>query len=92
MLRDECDRQELDVLTDDRHCLGRDAEGRAHYCDVTAGVVWVVVGDEIVHVEQTKEIARWVDYTATHVGWDVCRYDNCSLSEWLADTLSEVAV
>lgn len=90
MSQNKFERQELDVLTDDRHCLGRDAKGRLHYCDAVLGVVWVVVDSTIAHIEQTRDIGRWVDYTTTQVGWDECRYDESSLAVWLSDALSGV--
>ena len=80
--------QELSARTDDRHALGTDAKARRHYADPILGAVWVTVDDQIVHVEETQDVERWVYYTAEHVGWKDCRYSTKPTAEWLTDILA----
>ena len=81
--------EELSARTDDRHSLGIDAKARQHYVDPLLGAVWVTVDDQIAHVEETKDVERWVTYTAEHVGWEDCRYSTKSTAKWLADALTD---
>lgn len=80
----------LHKRTDDRHRIGTDAKGRAHYADPILGAVWVTVNGELAHVEPTRGVERWVNYTTKRVGWDDCRYSTESTAEWLAGALTEV--
>ena len=81
--------QELSARTDSRHCLGTDAKARRHYADPILGAVWVIVDDQIAHIEQTQDVERWVTYTAEHVGWTDCRYSTKSTAEWLTAALAD---
>jgi len=43
-------RDKLNARTDERHRLGTDAADRDHYLDQQLSAIWVVDGDDIVHV------------------------------------------
>jgi hypothetical protein len=81
-------RQELDARTDERHRLGTDAADRDHYVDQQLSAIWVVDGDDIVHVEETTAVGAWVDHVGDDCGWLDCHYSDGTLVESLAVALS----
>lgn len=87
MSENEIVTEELDGRTDRRHRIGVDSKGRAHYADAALGAVWVVVDEEIAHVESAS-VSEWVEFVADGVGWESCTYDDRPLGEWLADALA----
>jgi len=81
-------RDKLNARTDERHRLGTDAADRDHYLDQQLSAIWVVDGDDIVHVEETTAVGEWVDHVADDCGWLDCRYSGHTLAESLAVALS----
>jgi hypothetical protein len=81
-------RDKLNARTDERHRLGTDAEDRDHYVDQQLSAIWVLDGDDVVHVEETTAVSAWVDHVADDCGWLDCHYSDGTLFESLAVALS----
>ena len=86
---DGIERKQLIARTDARHEIGCDTTGATHFYSAHLGVVWVMDGDAIDHVERTRDLATWRAFVADRRGWEWHNISSDSLAETVANAFQE---
>jgi len=85
------DEQRCIALSNNRHLIGEDGDGRGHFFDPCRGLVWVKKPrkDCLVVAYRTRDLAAWRDYVAERAGWNWHNISGESTPELAARAIAE---
>lgn len=79
------------ALSNNRHLIGEDADGRGHFYSPALETLWVKkpAKDSLVVAYRTRDLGAWRDYVAERTGWSWHNISSESTPELVATALKQ---